>query len=289
MVTLPGSVTRFYGTSMYALDVLENHQITFVRVTLLNDPFDPYGFYETDFNGYIGLSQHIQTNHPQDRGWFRAAVTSQSWGEAGRSVRAYMETLRRDTFVLCTSAADHGVHPRDNLYMWGHYGCGHRGLAIEFNTAAVASAVLKHNAIEGGAPLVDEQPWFQIRYAESFRPISAEDVFEFLKQEHEIDTRRRTQREETSLDRYYLELAVIKSTVWQAEKEWRLSWRGKTEANNVYKMPITSDCIKAVYVGLAASNEDVTRVVNSIAQNFPQTEIWRATKRHGDLGSGPIN
>src|SRR5690242_8995654 len=103
MVTVPGSVTRFYGTSAYALDVLENHQITFVRVTLLNDPFDPYGFYETSFNGYVGLSQHILTNHPQDRGWFRAAVSPQSWGESERRVWAYMEALGRDTFVLCAS------------------------------------------------------------------------------------------------------------------------------------------------------------------------------------------
>ena len=47
----PATVTRFYGTADYALDVIRAKQIAFVHVSLLNDPFDPYCFFETDFEG----------------------------------------------------------------------------------------------------------------------------------------------------------------------------------------------------------------------------------------------
>ena len=47
---IPQYVTRFYGTTDFALDVIQNKQIAFVHVSLLNDPFDPYCFWETDFS-----------------------------------------------------------------------------------------------------------------------------------------------------------------------------------------------------------------------------------------------
>src|SRR5205823_2120335 len=147
----------------------------------------------------------------------RAHVTPQSWGKAERDLKTYMDGLRRNTLVLCASAPVGDAHPKDNLYMWGHYGSGHRGLAIEFDTAALASAALDHHSSHGGAPLIAERPWIQIDYAESFRSISAEDVFEFMKQEHEIDAGMMEHRQEASLDRYYQQLSVIKSTVWRPE------------------------------------------------------------------------
>jgi hypothetical protein len=130
MITAPASVTRFYGNTRFGLDVLENQQITLVRVTMLNDPFDPYGFFETDFGGYMNLLKYVQTQHAKDRGWFRNYVTAQSWGRTERDLKAYMARLRKDTFVLCASAPAGQTHLQDNLYMWGHYGNGHRGLAI---------------------------------------------------------------------------------------------------------------------------------------------------------------
>jgi len=45
----PQQVTRFYGTVNYAMDVIKNKQIAFVHASMLNDPFDPYCFFETDF------------------------------------------------------------------------------------------------------------------------------------------------------------------------------------------------------------------------------------------------
>jgi hypothetical protein len=283
MITAPATVTRFYGNTSFGLDVLDNQQVALVRVALLNDPFDPYGFFETDFGNYMNLANYVRTHHPHDRGWFRVHVTAQSWGKTEREIKAYMAELRKDTFVLCTSAPTETAHPMDNLYMWGHYGNGHRGLAIEFDAAALANTVLGHHCSAGNAPLIGEQSWVQIEYARSFRPISAEDVFQFLKECHEVDARRKKQPDQTSLDAYYRQLSVIKGHVWKSENEWRLMWRSKTETSDVYKIPITRECIRAVYLGLAMEGSEVERAAEAAARNFPNAEMWRARKRHGDL------
>jgi hypothetical protein len=78
----PQQVMRFYGNVDYAMDVIKNRQIAFVHVSMLNDPFDPYYFFETDFGeSHQNLIAHVSRNHPSDRPWFRARVTAQSWGQ----------------------------------------------------------------------------------------------------------------------------------------------------------------------------------------------------------------
>jgi len=57
----------------------------------------------------------------------RAHVTAQSWGQTVKELKAELQKARESAFVLCTSAADSDRHPKDNLYMWGHYANGHRG------------------------------------------------------------------------------------------------------------------------------------------------------------------
>jgi hypothetical protein len=122
-----------------------------------------------------------------------------------------------------------------------------------------------------------------MEYAASFRPITAEDVFQFLKEWNEVDARRKRQPDETPLDRYYRQLSVIKSNVWQPENEWRLLWRSTTETGNIYKIPITQKCIRAVYLGLAMSDDDKQNAVDVVARHFPDAEVWSASKCHGDL------
>jgi hypothetical protein len=182
----PPSLTRFYGTPRFGLDVLDNRQVSFVRVTLLNDPFDPYGFFETEFYGYLGLFKYVQHKHPRDLWWFRASVTSRSWHKTEEEIKDYMADLRLHSFVLSMSAPTAEAHPRDSAHMWGHYGGGHRGLAIEFDPANLETAIIDHNSSVGGEPLNErDKTWIKMEYADSFAPIMAEDVFQFLKQEND--------------------------------------------------------------------------------------------------------
>jgi hypothetical protein len=94
MFARPATVTRFYGNTCFGLNVLKDQQVALVRVTLLNDPFDPYGFLEIDFGNYLDLLRYVRANHPHDLGWFRIHVTAQSWGKTERDLRRYMARER---------------------------------------------------------------------------------------------------------------------------------------------------------------------------------------------------
>ena len=280
----PPQVTRFYGTTDFALDVIENKQIAFVHALKLNDPFDPYGFFETDFeDSYAKLLQHVQKRHPNDLLWFSSSVTAQSWGQTVTELKSYLQGLRETTFVLSTCAEFPGVRPEHNLYMWGHYANGHRGVAIEFNTHALANAVLSHHAAVGETPLGETNVWAKMEYVKTFPPITAEDVYEFMKQEMELLARKITVRTPTNLDVYYSRMSTIKNDVWQNENEWRLMWRNDEIKERIFKCPIGSDAIASIFLGMMLAPDVRKRILSSGRQHFPAARIFQARKRHGDL------
>ena len=172
---IPPRVTRFYGCVEYGIDVVESGQIAFVHVSRLNDPFDPYFFFETDFgDSYNNLIRYVKENHPGEVSRFRVYLPAQNWINTVQKLKAYLQEMRATTFVLSTCAARGDVEPKDNLYMWGHYANGHRGLALEFDTNALASAVLQRHEAENAAPSEGDNVWAKIAYAETFPPITGE-------------------------------------------------------------------------------------------------------------------
>jgi len=284
VIEVPKRVARFYGTIDYAMDVVENSQIAFVHVSMLNDPFDPYCFFETDFgDSYQNLIAQVKKNHPSDMAWFRARVTPQSWGRTVKDLKAHLQMVRETAFVLSTSAARSDLRPMESLYMWGHYANGHRGLAIEFDTEALANAVLKHHETENGTPSEERNVWAKIEYAKRFNPITAEYVYEFVKRHAESSKRKTIIEEPTQLDRYYNRMTTIKSDVWQSENEWRLMWRNTENKAKIYKCPIGRDAITSILLGLNLTQERAEELIGAVRKNFPAASILRARKRHGDL------
>lgn len=68
--SLPTRVVRFFGSTDYAHDPLAHREATFVHVSKLNDPFDPYFAFATDFGeDYSALLAHVEKRHPQDADW----------------------------------------------------------------------------------------------------------------------------------------------------------------------------------------------------------------------------
>lgn len=281
---IPQQVTRFYGNTEFALDVIENRRIAFVHCSRLNDPFDLYCFFETDFGeNYNNLIKYVKSHHPANVRWFRTHVTPLSWITTVNELKAHLEKVRRTTFVLSTSAASPDLHPKDNLYMWGHYGNGHRGVAIEFDTEALANAVMTQHAAVNGKPFEQGDVWAKMEYTASFSPISAEDVYDFMKQEKDVMDGRVATRAMTRLDRHYNRMSIVKSDVWRSENEWRLMWRSDETAEMIYKCPIAADCVAAIYLGLSLPQEAEERIVCAAGNGFPAAKIMKASKRHGDL------
>lgn len=125
---LPQRVVRFYGNTDFALDAIAHRQITFIHVSLLNDPFDPYFVFETNFDAnYDKLLAYVEKEHPDYSDWFKLHVPIEHWQRLVVDIKSHMDNYKRTKFVFSCSAVTGDQHPRDNLYMWGHYANGHRG------------------------------------------------------------------------------------------------------------------------------------------------------------------
>ena len=282
--TVPQYVTRFYGNVDFALDVIANKQITFVHISTLNDPFDPYFFLETDFEEKRGkLLKYIKDNHPSEEQRFKRQVTAESWQQTIKDLKDYLDHLKKSTFVFSTSAETEELHPRDNLYMWGHYGNGHRGVACEFDTHELASSLLKPHASENGAPPEKQDAWAKIEYREKFPPFTAEHYFEFMKQEMDFQSGKITAKILTQLEIYYNLMGRVKGEVWAKENEWRLMWRNDQTRMKFYRCPISSEFITTIYLGLNLSASSKQDFVFEAKHNFQKAKVLFAKKRHGDL------
>lgn len=195
---LPQRVVRFYGNTDFALDAIAHRRVTFVHVTKLNDPFDPYFFFETDFGGeYDGLLAYVRKHRPSDVDWFMRHIPRENWQKSVEDIKKRMEHYKNTTFVLSCSAVTKEMHPRNNLYMWGHYGNGHKGVAIELDTRKASSLLVDQHNREKDIKLGVENPWIQIEYAADMPPITAKMFFEFFCKDYE------QRKQKTSLESYY--------------------------------------------------------------------------------------
>jgi len=125
----PKHVVRFYGNTDYALECIALKQITYLHVDKLNDPFDLVLDFVTDFNGdYQSLLDYVVKNHSTQLAAFKERLPRENWNDILDSLSKQAEKDRSNLFLFSTCAVnvEEEKHPRDNLYMWGHYGNGHR-------------------------------------------------------------------------------------------------------------------------------------------------------------------
>lgn len=165
MTKPPNQVMRFYGNVQYALECIALKQITFLHIDKLNDPFDPYFYFETDFNDdYQEIINFIQHNNKNDLLNFKQTLPEEKWERALKGMREYLYNTLNNICVFSTIEIFEEKHPKDNLYMWSHYGYGHRGVAIEFNTYLLAKAVLSSMKNQKGATNNVNEVWSKIDY-----------------------------------------------------------------------------------------------------------------------------
>ena len=244
----PSQVLRFYGNIDYALDTIGAQEITLVHASLLNDPIDPYFFFETDFgDDHSALVDYVRAKHSNDFGWFLNEMTAEWWKTAVPKLRAYFLKLKESLYIFSTSAVYNKSHPRDNLYMWGHYANGHRGVAIEFNTIEVGKQHVEEYNKQRGDNLQAKDAWQAIDYEERLPLLTCAMLFDFAKAEHNKDPR------PTSLDGFYSIISQTKSLDWQNENEWRILWRRIDTARKTIRVQIDAKAIERVYIGMNAS------------------------------------
>jgi hypothetical protein len=273
----PERLTRFYGTVDYAVDVFKASAISFIHVSLMNDPFDPYFEFSNNFGlRYQALRQWVRKNQGQvAENSFMKIMTYEGWEKIKRDVLSKNRSLKENTFLFCASAPTEKLQPYENLYMWGHYGAGHKGLAIEFDAEKVARDVYRHHS-KINPTLVDPgNIWTPVIYSDIIDPITPADCYEvFIAPGHEVLN--------SKIARVLNTVSRTKSTVWRLENEWRLLWRND-DRSHIYQVPVRPDAIHRIYLGMRMAPEVVRELVALCSSNFPHVEILRGAARPGEF------
>ncbi len=274
---IPQHVIRFYGNIEYAIECIALKQITFIHLDKLNDPFDPALGFATDFNdNYASLLAHVQKHYSKQLVLFTERLTEKKWNEVVASWTRLAHKMRSNLFVFSACEVGEGNHPRDSLYMWGHYGNGHRGVAIEFNTAALTEALTAQ------ADSDRKNCWWELKYKKELPRITCESIVEFV-----INA----QPNADNLESFGSKLLSVmdqqlhsKGEIWKPEDEWRLVWENDETKLKIHRHDVSSNAISAVYLGCRAAELEQVRndFIYETQRHFPDAGVFRASMRRGE-------
>jgi hypothetical protein len=280
MAEPPQHVIRFYGNLQYALECIAFKQITFLHIDKLNDPFDPNISLGTDFDeDYQALINHVQQHHTSSLQEFKQILPKNNWESCVEGINDYFKNLCNSTFIFSTCAISEGKHPKDNLYMWSHYGNGHRGVAIEFDTTLLDRAVWEQQKKQGAANLELNKMLFEIKYQDELSKITCDDIFQYIMNY----TKNADQEalEQTDLANKLRLNVSVKSMVWKTEKEWRFWWRNDETRLKVLRLDLLEDTIIAVYLGCRIADDIKDDFIFETKRHFPKAAIFKARKAKG--------
>ncbi|QSR88578.1 DUF2971 domain-containing protein [Methylacidiphilum caldifontis] len=286
---IPSNVIRFYSEPKYALEVISNLEIAFIHSNLINDPFDPYFFFETDFDeSYQKLSEYIKRKYPSDYElWYKRCVTEDNWNRLIKEINEIPKSIKKSLYYFCTCKKNKEFKPEYDLYMWSHYANGHRGVAIEFNAHQLEENIKKFYNYDNSK---NDSIWIKIEYVDDIDLIPADMFYEFYKQEYHLSIGKIKERKETKLEeRYYTKMDKIKSKVWEREHEWRiqvsdlylsLDYSKKAQSNQDIKTcSINNSSINSIYLGLLIDDEFSKKIIQQAKQM--DVKIYKACKEKG--------
>jgi hypothetical protein len=284
-LNLPEKLVRFYGNIDYALDVIENNQLTLIRVDQFNDPF------EFEFNHWGTISNNTRKTH----------------------------------FVASFSAIQMHTNKKDTLYMWAHYANGHRGVAIKFSPKsflkdieAISRYVNKIHFINNSEidiPINSEIRTLPIeklandireKNHSNFKPRLKEALEEFdteskkLVPDGKIPWPVNYQEYPFTKDEYIkfvedtpnfftdsnVEILTRKDIFWKNEQEWRIIKQNDKTSLPFIKQPLPQNAISAVYLGLKTSEKDEERIKKQLTiynqNNTEKAKLFKAIKVEGE-------
>lgn len=144
---------------------------------------------------------------------------------------------------------------RDNLLMWAHYAKEHTGVVFEFVSLPDEDNPL---SVARKVKYVREPP-------------------SFLTRGEWIDDILGLQR--FNLDDFSRRYALIKSSQWRYEKEWRVWYPNHGPSTEPHTfMPINPHELKALYIGCQAGQPFLEKVVPLARLAFPQLRLFQARK-----------
>ena len=264
----PRNVIRFYGDPKYALETIGFKEITFLHANMLNDPLDPPFYFITDFNeDYQTLCKYIQQYHTDYLKRFKSHLTKKNWNKYITGVKKYFNECINNAFIFSTCAMNNQEHPKDSLYMWGHYGNGHRGVAIEFDTNLLTSSVLKTVETK------ETEQLSKIYYRSELPKITCESIYKAV-----IEMTENNQQTSDKTELFnIIQLALsTKSKVWEKENEWRFILRNSKSKMKILRVALEDDTITALYLGCRTDDNMKKDLIYETKQIFSNAKVYKS-------------
>ncbi len=259
---IPDRVVRFYGNVDYALECIAFKEITFIHQEKMNDPFDPWLEVRTQFNNYYDmLAWEIENKNQAHIDQFKQLISADSFNAAFKTIKTNAETIRKGYYIFSTCAHTQENPPENNLYMWGHYANGHRGIAIEFDAHRL-NAGQKNNSSDGDSLT-------KMCYGNDLPIISYEIMDDYLMSYGK------------NKERIFEILSLTmrtKNTVWMPENEWRLVSQNNETELGILRIPLPDKAITQVFIGCETSKSVENKIVKETKKQHPHTRIFRAIK-----------
>jgi hypothetical protein len=162
--------------------------------------------------------------------------------------------------------------------MWSHYGNGHRGIAIEFDTALLTKALsIKHNTING-EKIPFKDPWTEIDYPPILPKITREMIYEEIMAAHDNKAQQHTKLHVTM--EYILR---SKSPVWNVENEWRLQWNNDETNLKIERLNLLEETITALYLGCRATDSSKQSLISQVKRSFPKAIVYDSKQANGEF------
>lgn len=257
----PDQVIRFYGNTDYALECIALKQITFIHVDRMNDPFDVIPYFSYDFSNNESFLANVKAHLPnEDYEALKNDIKIVSYETLKKDWTEYLKNERKKMFIFSASAVSEKNNMHKNLYMWGHYGNGHRGVAIKFNTKVLTERF--KDQIDQFSPY---GPWIKAKdmYEYIMKKLSNPGSDEFLTDELQeaISTQIRS-----------------KNDVWSKEEEWRLILPDEKTKIKFIRHDLPDKAILSVYLGCRLSDNKKTQsgFIDETKRQFPEAELFKA-------------
>lgn len=163
--------------------------------------------------------------------------------------------------------------------MWSHYGNGHRGVAIEFDTALLEQAVLEKWKMPSVEDQSSNSAWCKVNYASELPKITSESVFQVVLNVSEDP------EEGTEFAKIIQLIVRSKSIEWKIENEWRLMCKNNDETKlKVQRLILPDDSIVAVYLGCRLDNQLKESLVFETKRSFPKATVYKGNEVKGSFG-----
>jgi len=258
----PKKVVRFYGNADFALETVALNEITFIHSDKFNDPFDPNYTVKNEFSDHAELANWVKKHHPDFLDYFlKHFPASNNLNTVNEKVTKEIKKLFKNTYIFST-CKPMTKYP-DRTYMWGHYGNGHRGVAIEFDLEKLQQLSWKGKR---GDFLTQE-----MEYHDNSPKISCEEYFEFMmfKTKHPAFTERKIMEKLNKVFSW-------KHKDWELENEYRLMWRNDKTNLSFIRKPLMPATITSIYLGCRIDKKLAQKFEKEIRNKHPNANLYAA-------------